>query len=56
MSDRDREVFRHPGFKFWALVGAVVGELLARGKMRQASRVGVATWIGLIFGTLAKTG
>jgi uncharacterized protein YqgC (DUF456 family) len=35
-------------------VGAVVGELIARGRMDRAMDVGVATWMGLLFGTLAK--
>ncbi len=44
------------GLVFGPFVGAVAGEMLSHGKMDQASRVGVATWIGLIFGTLAKIG
>ncbi len=44
------------GLVFGPFVGAVAGEMLSHGKMGQASRVGVATWIGLIFGTLAKIG
>jgi hypothetical protein len=35
-------------------VGAVAGEMLSHGKMQQAARAGLATWLGLIFGTLAK--
>jgi uncharacterized protein len=35
-------------------VGAVVGELMARGSMQQAARVGLGTWLGLLFGTIAK--
>jgi uncharacterized protein YqgC (DUF456 family) len=35
-------------------VGAVFGELAARGSPEQAARVGVATWLGLLFGTLLK--
>ena len=35
-------------------VGAVAGELVARGRMDQAMDVGVATWMGFLFGTLAK--
>lgn len=35
-------------------VGAVAGELIARGRMDRAMDVGVATWMGLLFGTLAK--
>jgi uncharacterized protein YqgC (DUF456 family) len=35
-------------------VGAVAGELLARGSMDRAMDVGIATWMGFLFGTLAK--
>jgi len=35
-------------------IGAAIGEFLSNGEIRQASRVGVATWIGLIVGTLAR--
>jgi uncharacterized protein YqgC (DUF456 family) len=35
-------------------VGAVIGELMARRNVQQATTVGVATWIGLLFGTIAK--
>ena len=35
-------------------VGAVVGEMLARGSLDRAMDVGVATWMGFLFGTLAK--
>jgi uncharacterized protein YqgC (DUF456 family) len=35
-------------------VGAVIGELSVHGRMDQAGRVGVATWLGLLFGTVAK--
>jgi uncharacterized protein YqgC (DUF456 family) len=35
-------------------IGAVVGELIARGRMDRAMDVGVATWMGLLFATLAK--
>ncbi len=44
------------GLVFGPFVGAIAGEMLSHGKMDQASRVGIATWIGLIFGTLAKIG
>ena len=44
------------GLIFGPFVGAVAGELLSHGRMDQASRVGIATWVGLIFGTLAKIG
>lgn len=42
------------GLLMGPFVGAVGGELIARGRVDQASRVGIATWLGLIFGTLAK--
>jgi uncharacterized protein len=35
-------------------IGAVIGELLARGRLAPAARVGFATWIGLAVGALAK--
>ncbi|MCU0976777.1 MAG: DUF456 family protein [Steroidobacteraceae bacterium] len=43
-----------PGLILGPFVGAVVGELVSHGKVEQAARAGVATWIGLLFGTLAK--
>jgi uncharacterized protein YqgC (DUF456 family) len=43
-----------PGLILGPFVGAVAGELLSHGKMEQATRAGFATWMGLIFGTLAK--
>ena len=42
------------GIFIFPFVGAVTGELIARKKMGQAARVGVATWLGLLFGALAK--
>ncbi len=35
-------------------IGAVTGEFIARGRLGDAGKVGVATWLGLLFGTLAK--
>ncbi len=35
-------------------VGAVVGEVIARGQLAPAARVGFGTWLGLIAGALAK--
>lgn len=35
-------------------VGAVIGELLARGQIMPAARVGLGTWLGLAVGALAK--
>jgi len=43
-----------PGLILGPFVGAVVGEMISHGKMDQATRAGFATWMGLIFGTLAK--
>ncbi len=43
-----------PGLIFGPFAGAVAGELLTHGEMQKATRAGFATWIGLIFGTLAK--
>ncbi len=46
--------FGLPGILLGPFVGAVIGELSARSNMRQAANVGIATWIGLLFGTIAK--
>jgi uncharacterized protein YqgC (DUF456 family) len=46
--------FGLPGLLLGPFVGAVIGELSAGGKLDHATRVGVGTWIGLLFGTLAK--
>jgi len=35
-------------------IGAVIGELVSRRKLGPAAHVGVATWIGLAVGALAK--
>ena len=43
-----------PGLLLGPFVGAVVGELTVHGRLDQAGRVGVATWLGLILGTLVK--
>lgn len=43
------------GLLIGPFAGAVIGELAARGgSLDHATRVGIATWIGLLFGTLAK--
>ncbi|WP_341678676.1 DUF456 family protein [Niveibacterium sp. SC-1] len=42
------------GLIFMPLLGAIVGELIARRDALHAGRVGLATWIGLIVGTLVK--
>lgn len=42
------------GLVLGPFVGAVVGEWLARRRLDVAARVGIATWIGLALGSLAK--
>lgn len=42
------------GVLFMPLVGAAIGEYLARRDRGQAAKVGVATWLGLMVGMLAK--
>lgn len=42
------------GLLVFPFIGAVAGELFARQKLDQASRVGLATWLGMMIGTLAK--
>lgn len=42
------------GLLLGPFIGAVAGELAARGGLDQATRVGVATWLGLLLGTLLK--
>jgi uncharacterized protein YqgC (DUF456 family) len=43
-----------PGLLFGPFAGAVAGEMLTHGEMQKAARAGFATWVGLVFGTLAK--
>jgi hypothetical protein len=42
------------GVLFMPLVGAAIGEYLARREHGNALRVGVATWIGIMVGLIAK--
>lgn len=42
------------GVLFLPLVGAAAGEYLARRDERHAVKVGIATWLGLLAGLLAK--
>ncbi len=42
------------GVLFMPLVGAAIGEYLARRDEKNALRVGVATWLGILAGLLAK--
>ncbi len=42
------------GLLFMPLIGAAVGEFLARRQLLRAGQVGLATWIGLLVGTVIK--
>lgn len=46
--------FGLPGLLMGPFVGAVGGELLARQGLRRAANVGLATWIGMLMGAIAK--
>jgi uncharacterized protein YqgC (DUF456 family) len=46
--------FGIPGLILGPFIGAVIGEITVHGKVGTAGRVGLATWIGLLFGTLFK--
>ena len=46
--------FGIPGMLLGPFAGAVLGELWARGGWRQAGKVGVGTWLGLLFAAIAK--
>jgi len=46
--------FGLPGLLVGPFAGAMTGELLSRGELQQAARAGMATWLGLVFGTLVK--
>ena len=46
--------FGLPGVLLGPFLGAVAGELSAGGRLDRATHVGIGTWIGLLFGTLAK--
>ena len=43
-----------PGLILGPFVGAFLGEYVARRDLRQAGRVGVGTWLGLVLGSAAK--
>lgn len=42
------------GLIFMPLVGAAAGELIARRDLVRAGKVGIATWLGMVVGTIAK--
>lgn len=46
--------FGLPGMILGPFIGAIAGELKARSNMGRALDVGVATWMGLLFGALMK--
>ena len=46
--------FGIPGMILGPFAGAVLGEFLARGGLRQASKVGVGTWLGLLAAAVVK--
>lgn len=48
--------FGLPGVILGPFVGAVAGELVARRELTGVGDVGVATWVGLVLGAVAKVG
>lgn len=46
--------FGVPGLLLGPFVGALLGELLSGQSVLRSTHVGVGTWLGLLFGTLAK--
>jgi uncharacterized protein YqgC (DUF456 family) len=46
--------FGLPGILLGPFLGAVAGELSSGSKIEKATNVGIGTWLGLLFGTLAK--
>lgn len=46
--------FGLPGLLIGPFIGAVLGELSAQRTLQQATVVGVAAWLGLLLGTIAK--
>lgn len=42
------------GLIFMPLVGAAIGEFLAQRDALRAGKVGIATWLGMLVGTVAK--
>jgi uncharacterized protein YqgC (DUF456 family) len=46
--------FGIPGLILGPFLGAFLGELWARGGLAQASKVGIGTWLGLLFAAIAK--
>ena len=46
--------FGIPGLLFGPFLGALIGELAAGRSLQRSTHVGIAAWIGLIFGTVIK--
>ncbi|MGN6314423.1 MAG: DUF456 domain-containing protein [Rhodanobacteraceae bacterium] len=46
--------FGIPGLILGPFIGAVIGQLTSGSGVEHSTRVGIATWIGLLFGTIAK--
>ncbi|MEO8195200.1 MAG: DUF456 family protein [Thermoanaerobaculia bacterium] len=46
--------FGLPGLLLGPFVGAIAGEWLARRDLRQAGKVGFATWLGMLLAAVAK--
>mgnify|MGYP001814686950 FL=1 len=44
------------GLLLGPFIGALLGEVTAGGTLRRSTHVGVATWLGILFGTVAKIG
>ncbi len=47
-------LFGIPGIILGPFAGAVVGELAARGRLAQAGKVGLGTWLGLVASAVLK--
>jgi hypothetical protein len=46
--------FGFAGLVFGPFAGAVIGEFMAQQRLDAAARVGLGTWVGLMFGSIAK--
>ena len=46
--------FSLPGILIGPFAGAVIGELSVRGGLARAGRIGLATWLGMLLGGVAK--
>ena len=48
--------FGLPGLLFGPFVGALIGEASAGATLERSTHVGIATWMGILFGTVVKIG